>query len=102
MESAATTSSPGAIGSVEAAELDVQRFGADLEYLQLFASKAFVTDLLHNGGGLLGDKAYRNYLEYLRYFERPAYLHFIEYPLALQVIEAVRNDDLEEIHKIFR
>lgn len=74
-----------------------QRLRAELEFVQMLASPAYVHWLAQEQ--YLTDTAFVNYLRYLTYWLRPEYARLVRYPHALYFLELLQDARFREAAK---
>ncbi|KAJ1462626.1 SOH1-domain-containing protein [Pelagophyceae sp. CCMP2097] len=75
----------------EAPPDDEQRLRIELDFIQCLASPLYLHYLAQND--LLEDRAFLDYLDYLRYWKRPEYSRFIEYPHCLAFLDMLIDSE---------
>ena len=66
------------------------RLLTDLEFVQSLANPDYLGELAKRG--LFEDKAFVNYLAYLKYFEQPEYSGLISYPSAFWILRMLQDE----------
>ena len=67
------------------------RFMLELEFLSLLSNPKYLHYLAQNK--YLEDPAFLNFLRYLRYWKRSEYLIFVAFPQALQILDALVDQE---------
>ena len=71
---------------------DKVRLIQDLEFVQMLGNPEYVVYLMR--GGFFAQTAFRNYLKYLRYIRSPQYSSLLLYPLGLEALILLTNDEV--------
>ncbi|KAI8805495.1 mediator of RNA polymerase II transcription subunit 31-like protein [Cladochytrium replicatum] len=81
----------------ESAEEARLRFQLELEFVQCLANPMYLQFLAQRN--FMNDRAFINYLSYLRYWHRPEYAKYIVYPYALEILDLLQHREFREALK---
>jgi mediator of RNA polymerase II transcription subunit 31 len=78
------------------------KFIRDLEFVQCLANPRYLYHLMQRN--YFGDPAFRRYLNYLSYWERPEYAKFLRFPQCIHFLRLLDDNDfrskLRDLHYI--
>ena len=77
-------------GSASIDSLPENRFELELEFIQSFASPAYLHYLSQN---YFSDPVFIDYLRYLRYWKQPEYAKYITYPHCLHFLDLLCDNE---------
>ncbi|CAH1757555.1 1165_t:CDS:2 [Entrophospora sp. SA101] len=78
--------------SLDTEEQNKRRFQIELEFVQCLANPWY----LHAQKDYFQDRAFLNYLKYLRYWKQPEYAKYIIYPHALHFLDLLQNPQFRQ------
>nr|CAG8442657.1 6638_t:CDS:2 [Entrophospora candida] len=80
--------------SLDTEEQNKRRFQIELEFVQCLANPWYLHDLAQKD--YFQDRAFLNYLKYLRYWKQPEYAKYIIYPHALHFLDLLQNPQFRQ------
>lgn len=78
----------------EAEEKQRIRFQIELEFVQCLGNPNYLHFMAQRG--YFRDSKFVNYLSYLQYWQKPAYVRFIKYPLCLHFLELLQHESFRK------